>query len=219
MRPATRIAPPYRCQFASANLVDHIVGRRVAVADDPRWAESGARSPEEYAFWARAGCGMACLQMLLEEAGRPAPPLVQLAEACEAHGGYRRRATPADGVDGLFYAGFVRYVEVKLGLTARVAAPLPLEELVATAAGDEVVLASVHHAIRWPDREAPGRGGHLVLVFDADDRTLRFNNPSGHRPEAQRGVTMTHEAFAPFYAGRGIAVRRVESNGSGAQLP
>ena len=158
-------------------------------------------------MWARAGCGMACLQMVLAAVGIEVPPLVTLAVACEAFGGYRRRATPADGVDGLLYAGFVSYVAAEFGLDARVAAPLPLAELVDAVAGDEVVLASVHRSIRRPDEPPPARGGHLVLVFDVDDRGVRFNNPTGHLSSTQHGVRLPLDRFQQFYAERGIAVK------------
>src|SRR4051795_3999338 len=136
---------PYYSQFASADLIAEIVDGTRSVADDPRWQESGAPTPEDYAFRARTGCGMACLQMVLAAHGQPVPGLAELRRRCERHGGYR-----ADGRKGLHYAGFVRFLDSELGLSARVAAPLPLADLLDAAAGDEVVLASVHKTIRGP---------------------------------------------------------------------
>ena len=42
-----------------------------------------------------------------------------------------------------------------------------------------MAIASVTPEIRRPDDEPTRRGGHLVLVFGADDRGLTFHNPSG----------------------------------------
>jgi hypothetical protein len=49
---------------------------------------------------------------------------------------------------------------------------------------------------------ATRRGGHLVLVFDCDGERLRFHDPAG-----ERGRWLAAAEFAPFFAGRGIAVR------------
>jgi hypothetical protein len=198
---------PYVSQFASPELTGEIVAGRMRLQDDPRWRESAATSADEYARWAGAGCGMACLQMLLGALGRPSAGLVELGRDCERYGGYRTRED--GGLDGLYYAGFAAFVMSELGLDARVAAPLRLADLVQAVAGDHVVLASVNKAIRTPAEPPPGRGGHLVLVIDADPalRRLCFHNPSGHHPSTQRNVWLDTERFQPFYASRGIAVR------------
>lgn len=202
----SRAAVPYRSQYASPELIADVAAGLRAPGEDPRWQEAGADTPEEYARWARCGCGMACLQMILAARGDPVPPLVDLGRRCIAHGGYE--AAPARGYGPLIYAGFVAFVTAELGLRARVAAPLELDELVRSVRGDEVVLASVSVEIRsWPQRPTR-RGGHLVLVFDAsaDGRRLRFHDPSGDRPERARGVWLETSEFEPFYAGRGVAV-------------
>jgi hypothetical protein len=206
-RGVRRTEIPYFAQFASPELIGDFVRRRQRVEEDPNWSRSGARTREEYRLWAMAGCGMACLQMLLSALGRRVPSLVELGRECERYGGYRRRQD--GGLDGLVYAGFVEFVTVEHGLTARVAAPLRMSELVDAAADDEVVLASVHYGIRTPEAEPPSRGGHLVLVVDADPAAgwVRFHNPSGDSVATQRHVLLGAGEFERFYAGRGIAVK------------
>lgn len=191
---------PYRSQFASPELVAEIVAGVRSVDDDPRWRESGGATPAEYAVCASTGCGMACLQMVLAAHGRPVAGLAELWRRCERYGGYR-----PDGRGGLIYAGLVAFAQAELGLRARVAAPLSLADLLAAVRGDEVVIASAHKSIR---RAGPsgGRGGHLVLVIDADDERLYFHNPSGDTPATRRGVWMDASRFASFYAERAIAV-------------
>lgn len=197
---------PYRSQYASPDLADAIAAGTASLADDPRWREAGAATREEYARWARCGCGMACLQMVLAARGDPVPPLVELARACTRHGGYEER--PARGFGPLIYAGFVDYVRAELGLEARVAAPLPLDALIGAVRGDEVVLASVSVEIRTVAPSPERRGGHLVLVVDAaeDGERLCFHDPAGHVPESAVGVWLPRDVFARFYAERGIAV-------------
>ena len=94
---------PYYSQWESADLVpEFITGTRAAEAD-PLWQKSGASSPEEYGFWARRICGMACLRMALDHWGHPVPPSVPLLhEALEA-GAYVRSG---ETVKGLIYAPF-----------------------------------------------------------------------------------------------------------------
>jgi hypothetical protein len=196
---------PYRSQYASPELIAEVAAGRRAAADDPRWRDAGASSREEYARWARCGCGMACLQMILAARGDPVPPLVELGWRCTGHGGYEER--PARGYGPLIYAGFVSFVTAELGLDARVAAPLALDELVAAVRGDEVVLASVSVEIRELAPSPARRGGHLVLVYDVDDDgRLRFHDPSGDRPQTAQGVWLAAAEFERFFSGRGIAV-------------
>jgi len=198
---------PYRSQYASAALAGEIVAGRLALADDPRWREAGALDREEYVRWARCGCGMACLQMILEaRGGQPVPALAELGRRAIAHGAYEAR--PARGFGPLIYAGFVDFLAAELDLRARVAAPLELDELVAAVAADEVVLASVSNEIRALPAQPARRGGHLVLVFEvsADGRRLRFHDPAGDGPGNTSGVWLEREVFERFYAGRGVAV-------------
>jgi hypothetical protein len=137
---------------------------------------------------------------VLEAHGRPVPGLAELWTRCAAYGGYR-----PDGRKGLHYAGLKAFADAELGIVTRVAAPMTVHELQQAVRGDEVAFASVHREIRAPG-PAPGRGGHLVLVIDADAERVCFHNPSGTTPETQRAVWMDAARFATFYAERGIAV-------------
>jgi hypothetical protein len=202
--PRTEI--PYRSQYASPELAAQLAAGRIALEQDPRWREAGAGDPAEYVRWARCGCGMACLQMILEARGEQAPPLAELGRRAIPYGAYAAR--PPRGFGPLIYAGFVDFVAAEFALAARVAAPLALDELLDAVAGDEVVLASVSVEIRDLAPEPVRRGGHLVLVIDCSvDRTrLCFHDPSGDRAESARAVWLERDAFARFYAQRGIAV-------------
>ena len=188
---------PYRSQYASPELAGEIGRGVVTLEQDPRWREAGARDREEYVRWARCGCGMACLQM---------PPLAELGRRAIAYGGYE--AHPPRGFGPLIYAGFVDFAAAEFDLAARVAAPLPLDELLRAVAADEVVLASVSAEIRALAAEPARRGGHLVLVIDcsADGRRLCFHDPAGDRADNARAVWRDRDSFARFYAERGIAV-------------
>lgn len=193
---------PYVSQFASPDLVEGFVTDVVPLSTDPRWAETGARDVVQYAWWARRMCGMACLRMVLGSRGAEAPPLVTLAEECARHGGYVRHD---DGrVDGLIYAPFARWVAGRFGLQAEVRTSLPLDDVRALVEGGALVMASVHPWVRWPDREPPARGGHLVLVVGTTPDGLLVHNPSGLPGESQAYAELKPARFEAFYAGRGV---------------
>jgi hypothetical protein len=198
---------PYRSQYASPELAGELQSGRIAFEEDPRWHEFGADSPGEYRRWARCGCGMACLQMILGARGDDAvPPLAELGRRALRYGAYE--AEPPRGFGPLIYAGFVEFVAGEFGLHARVAAPLELDELAAAVAGDEVVLASVSAEIRALAPAPERRGGHLVLVLEcsSDGTSICFHDPAGDSGESARGVWLALEDFARFYARRGVAV-------------
>ena len=197
---------PYRSQYGSLDLAGAIVAGRMAIGEDPGWVESGARDRAEHTRWARSGCGMACLQMILAARGEVVPPLAELGRRAIGYGAYEAR--PARGFGPLIYAGFVDFVGAEFGLQARVAAPLELDDLLSAVAADEVVLASVGADIRALPAQPARRGGHLVLVVDvsADRSRLCFHDPAGDPPARARGVWLERDVFARFYAGRGIAV-------------
>lgn len=196
---------PYFSQWESARLAERFVDGSLDLADDPRWAESGARTPGEYSYWARKVCGLACLKMILAGRGLPVPPMMTLVERALAWQAY----IPQDGdrVAGLIYRPFADWVAAEYGITAEVAAHLPLDSVAQVASPRTPVIASVHAWIRWPDRNPPDRGGHLVLVTGAGGGLLRLHNPSGIPPASQRDALVGLADFARFYAGRGLLVR------------
>ncbi len=168
-------------------------------ATDPLWPESGARSAAEYAHWAGHLCGMACLKMAFA-AGGQVFAIHTLRRLVQRHGGYVESEA---GIKGLIYAGAVAWLETQ-GIAARTVLDVRAGALPALLR-QGVFIASVHPAIREPEALAPGRGGHLVLVFGRDRLgRLRFHNPSGDRVATQRDVRLTPRQFGRFFAGRGI---------------
>jgi Peptidase_C39 like family len=196
---------PPRTQYASPDLIGQIAYAGLDPAADPRWAESGATNVEDYARWCRHCCGIACLQMILTHRDEYTPPMLDLLRASLPYGTYR---TQDDGtIRGLFYAPFLTYITTDHGLTGAVHPHLSLDGLRDQLERGALVLASVHKEIRRPDRPAPGRGGHLVLVtgHDPASDTLYFRNPSGHTPDS-RSAELPAPTFDAFFGGRGITV-------------
>lgn len=197
-----RLTPPYFAQWESPRLVRAFLAGRDA-ATDPRWAESGAESRAEYAHWADHLCGMACLKMALAARGQDWT-IHALRRAVQVHGGY---VETAQGIRGLIYAGATKWLHEQ-GIAADIRVDLTAEGLPPLLAGN-MLIASVHPAIRRPEEPAPGRGGHLVLVFGVDRAgRLRFHNPSGDSVVTQRDVRLTPDQFGRFFAGRGMVLPR-----------
>ena len=195
--------PPYRAQWESADLVAEFLSGRDATTD-PRWRNAGAESAAEYALWCEHLCGSACLQMALGALGREIPPIHAIRRGVEAEGGYV--VQPDGAIRGLIYAGAVAWL-AEQGIPARIVLDLPAEGIGPLIEGGGLFIASVHPAIRWPDRDPPARGGHLVLVFgQLATGELRFHNPSGDTPASRADARLPPATFGRFFAGRGILV-------------
>jgi hypothetical protein len=196
-------------QFVSPGLVGAIVEGGLDPAQDPRWAESGAVSPAEYARWAGHLCGMTCLRMAL---GPGAPSLFALRDGASDHGAYTQ---DEDGeIRGLVYAPFARYVSEVHGLDAVVHRHLSPAGMLDLLDEGRSVMASVHFGIRHPERPAPGRGGHLVLVTSrtADRAGVHFHNPSG-TTAGTRVAGLPLPVFERFFAGRGVSLPAATATG------
>ncbi|MEU8924896.1 C39 family peptidase [Kitasatospora sp. NPDC048545] len=194
---------PYRAQWESPELVREIVDGRLNAAADPRWGQSGAVGPEEYAWWSWRLCGVACLRMALEHWWGVTPTAMALAGECVAAGAYVR---DGESLHGLIHAPFADYVRRRWGLAAR-ARELTPEEVSAEVAGGRLVMVSVHPSIREPGGPEPVRpGGHLVLAVGATDTALLIHNPSGFPGESQSFARVPWRSFGAFYAGRGVVL-------------
>ncbi|MGA5819330.1 C39 family peptidase [Kitasatospora sp. NPDC094028] len=194
---------PYHAQWESAELVRAIIDGRLDAAEDPRWGQSGAATPEEYAWWSWRLCGVACLRMALDHWWGVAPPALRLADECVAAGAYVR---DGESLRGLVHTPFAGYVRERWGLAAQAREAGP-EEVAAEVAGGRLVMLSVHPSIREPRGPEPvRRGGHLVLAVGVTDAALLIHNPSGFAEESQEFAPVPWRSFGPFYAGRAIVL-------------
>ncbi|RDL51203.1 hypothetical protein BLJAPNOD_02335 [Ensifer sp. M14] len=196
---------PYFSQWESPEMTSAVLSEGAsALQRDPLWRNSGAETIEEYARWAVNVCGMACLKMILAARGE-LHPILSLARGCTEYGGYVVNQADAS-IKGLIYAPFVTYVGERFGLSAQTLTNIPTTDIPEVLSERRVFIASVSSAIRWPEREPPSKGGHLVLVTAASRQSVRFHNPSGHDRANQADVVMPLSTFDRFFANRGIAV-------------
>lgn len=199
---------PYFSQFASRNLVNVFLSDPSSTRTDPRWAETGWPSREEYAYWAWNTCGVACIRSVLVGTGHEPTPAA-LAKGLLQYGAYSM-STQGRELRGLFYAPSVTYLKDCWGLDAEVLPRLLPSRLQDVCHRDRVFIASVTPAIRGLSiGQALGSatpGGHLVLVTDVTDDQVTFHNPSGLWPSGQADVVLPRAVFTAAFARRGISI-------------
>lgn len=200
------VIPPYFGQWESAARIGDILSGALRAADDPLWPRSGAAGAEDYERWADHLCGVACLRMVLAARGLVPPRAFDLARDLAIRGGYV--VQPDGSIRGLIYAPAAAWLREVTRVTAEVRVDVPADSIPALVADGGLFIASVHPWIRRGAVEPPSRGGHLVLVFGAEDSVLRFHNPSGDTDASQRDARLPVTDFARFYAARGILLPR-----------
>ncbi|HSO13241.1 MAG TPA: C39 family peptidase [Anaerolineales bacterium] len=205
---------PYYAQIASPELAESIFVNGMDPTQDPRWAESGAETPQEYAYWVERACGVACLKMCVEAVGGPMRSLVDWARLGLERGGYliRREADGRDNEIGWIH-GVLADMAQESGLIAE-ARPASLEEIPVYLRQERMVIASVSYEAGDDRLPITKQGGHLMVVIGAecaDGRPQAFyvNNPSGRKAELQTGARLSLERFVAAYSGRIIVVGRV----------
>jgi hypothetical protein len=194
---------PYFSQWESPELAQRFIADAAALVEDPRWRRSGARDVAEYARWANHVCGMACVKMILAARTGRAWPIIDLARGAAAYGAY---VESDGGIRGLIYAPCVDYLRAVHGIESEVVTGVGAADLPRLMDRAAFFIASVHPAIRMPEREPPRRGGHLVLVTAAEQASVRFHNPSGDAPATSAHVRLDLATFDRFFAGRGIKI-------------
>ena len=204
---------PYYAQVASPELAEAIFVHGMDPAQDPRWGESGAGTPQEYAYWVERACGVACLKMCVEALGGPRRSLVDWARLGLERGGYLiRYAENGDAHEVGWVHGALAEMAQEIGLTAE-ARGAGLEEILAYLRGGRMVIASVSYEAGDDRLSITKQGGHLMVVLGADcldgrPQAFYVNNPSGRRAELQAGARLPLERFAAAYSGHIIVIGR-----------
>ncbi len=198
---------PYVCQFAIPEHAELSLKKTLNPAQDPHWAQTGARSPERYAEWAFTMCGMASVAMALGYYKNELPPKpAELAEDALKHGVY-----VADGtaISSMKYKEFAVWVE-KYGLRAKVLSRLSIRGIQYALSEKNLVIISVNPNIRgYNTAPTHQKGGHLVLVtgYDTKADTISIHNPSGFvGTDTQINHTIQISKFKEYFAGRGIVL-------------
>lgn len=202
---------PYCAQIASPELAESIFVHGMDPARDPRWAESGAETPEEYAYWVERACGVACLKMCVEALGGPRRSLVDWARLGLERGGYliRHNEDGSPREIGWVHNALAEMAK-ESGLSAE-SCSASLEEIHEYLRRGYMVIASVSYEAGDDRLPITKQGGHLMVVIgaecvDGSPRAFYVNNPSGRREELQAGARLELERFAAAYSGRIIVI-------------
>ncbi|MEU2609925.1 hypothetical protein [Streptomyces albus] len=167
------------------------------------WASDGYRSQEEYLFWSRRICGLACLQSLLHGWTDIRLPMRELLSKALDRGCYVME--PQGKVQGLIYRPFMAWISSQFGFKCQLVENVPIQKSARAVRPGQALIASVSPEIRDPSTCEPRRGGHLVLIHEVHGRTVRFHNPSGYSHNADSASLPMH-VFERFHARRGILV-------------
>lgn len=182
-------------------MVHDFISNNISPSMDPNWKYSGASSPVEYAKWSPHICGVACLKMAISFYYRATYPLFHILSLAIQYGAYVEKG---DDISGMIYYPAVEMLQREFNIYSKVLSPTSLDELHSHIRSPCLFIASVHPWIRQPKTSPPSRGGHLVLITEATSKKVVFHNPSGTSIATQKNVTLDHQDFNRFFAGRGI---------------
>lgn len=167
------------------------------------WAADGYRSSEEYLFWSRKVCGLACLQTLLYGWTEVRLTMSELIDQALEHGCYT--VEPSGKVHGLIYRPFMSWISAQFGFDCELVERTPFHLSGRQIRPGQVMIASVSPEIREPDTSSPQPGGHLVLVYAVDDGVVHFHNPSGYSHNSD-SAELPIQVFERFHANRGVLI-------------
>jgi hypothetical protein len=206
---------PYYSQFESPELVEDIITGKMPAKNDPRWAESGAETPEEYESFAWQICGMACLKMILAGLFKMEDhPLAILAKEAKRFGVYRSNSNPNahDNLDGMFHRPMIKYLK-KFNFNGNLLRHVGRNSIAYHINNNHFVIASVHHYIRDDNPPPNGKSGHLVLVLGFVIKAGKvagfiINNPSGFKSNSsQEHFFVPMKNWKKCFSGNVITIR------------
>lgn len=203
---------PYICQFASPDLVADFVYDRFPLESDPRWAEYGAQSPEEYAHWAKRSCGVVCVKMAVEgitqQGSRSIMSWVRQGLSLDGYLTEIRADRPVE--KGWKHASLAELAQAN-GCSSKLVAELTIGGLAEHVRQDRLVIASVSSEL-GEDGPITRSSGHLVVVYGMEVREggeikgVRLHNPSGRSPMLQAEALIPAARFVAAFSGRGITI-------------
>jgi hypothetical protein len=200
---------PYHTQFASPELIEQIIYKKISALDDPRWEEFGASTPQEYLFWAWRACGVVCIKMIAEgmTETEEAPIMDYIQRGMEL-GGYIVNNERGEFVDlGWFYHGLLA-LAAEHGLEGKAIQFSNIYEIALHLADNKVVIAGMRSSAKIGGYDGvTSQGGHLVIVhgFKKENGKLtafKIHNPSGRTAALRENAWIPADAFNAMYSKR-----------------
>jgi hypothetical protein len=209
---------PYYAQVEDVDRITAYLSGSRSLEDDPFWANSGADSTKEYAFWANRACGMVCVKTCVEAFSGPILSLHTWIKRGLAEDAYltEKRKNNITIEKGWLHTGLAK-VMADEGLETRVKAS-SIEDLVADLREGKLIIASVSYEI-GTYQPITERGGHLVTVTSAvlEDgvaKELLIHNPSGRSPRLRENAVISVDRFSQAFSGRVITVGKPKREGN-----
>ncbi|KKT29211.1 hypothetical protein A3G55_02630 [Candidatus Giovannonibacteria bacterium RIFCSPLOWO2_12_FULL_44_25] len=201
---------PYISQYASAERAEEFVKHEELLKMDAQWCESGADSPEDYAFWAPKLCGMACFKMILLSLGCRTPKLVELGKQAMAAGCYLPDPKNPKRLIGLLHKPFLKFAE-NFGFHGKLIWHICPCAIASEILKNNFIIASVHHDMRYAGARHDSKQGHLVFVhgFKIDGGKVAgfyIHNPSGFFGISQENHFVPVDDFLNCFSGRIIVL-------------
>lgn len=194
---------PYRSQWGDPDLNLKIITRSIDPCDDPAWRTTGFADEDEYRFWSRRICGIACLESILDFLIIPHEDRKTMLLEAISYGAYV--ISGENSVNGLIYKPFCKWILARYRLKARIYENLSLTSVASELSPSCMVIASVSPEIASPLKPNKRQGGHLVLIHGADANQIWFHNPSG-MPPFQCNANLQFEHAERFHARRGMFI-------------
>lgn len=201
---------PYVAQYASAERAEEFVRDEDLLKTDARWRESGAETPDEYAFSVPKLCGMACFQMVLLSIRRPTSKLVELGKKAMEAGCYLPDPKNPKRLIGLLHKPFLKFAK-GFGFSGKLMWYIGPAIIAREILNKNFVIASASHDIRNAGAKPENRQGHLVLVHGFEIKNCKISgfyihNPSGFFGESQENHFVPTEDFINCFSGRIIVL-------------
>ncbi len=197
---------PYYGQLASPELARAIFDDSLDPACDPRWPETGANTPQDYAYWAPRMCGMACLKMVAEAFDGPTMKIMEWLALGLRQNGYiigtdQNGASEELGWDHRVLANLLE----ETGISAK-ACPGDLDDVISVLNHQGLVIASVTYELGQVG-PLTRRNGHLVVITgielcEGKPVAVFINNPSGRTPALRQRARISGERFLEGFSGR-----------------
>jgi len=203
---------PYHAQIASPELATQIFEQGMDPCLDPRWAESGANTTEEYAYRFERACGAACVQMCVEALGGISRTLVDWANLGVQNGGYLIKQENDSRIEYGWIHKSLADLICHEGFKAT-AQPADLDGIIQFICQDQLVIASVSYETGTPF-PITKKSGHLIVIHgiqltDGIPQKLIVHNPSGRTLDMQANARIPVDRFESGYSGRIIVAGKL----------
>jgi hypothetical protein len=203
---------PYYAQIASPELAGKIFSGEKPAEADPRWAETGAKSPAEYAYWVERACGIVCVKMCIEALGGKKESLMSWIKKGLENKGYlvKKDENGLDVEYGWIHAVLAQIITSE-GFSAK-ASEAELQDLISYLKDGALLIASVTYQL-GTDELITRNNGHLVVVHGFCEENgvvtgVFLHNPSGREKSLQENAFIPLERFLKGFSGRIIIVSK-----------